>query len=46
MKGKRLALGIKQTEEAKNKISNGVRNAYLEKMYDLDFARAKLFFNE
>jgi hypothetical protein len=46
MKGKRLALGIKQTEEAKNKISNGVRNAYLEKMYDLDFARAKFFFNE
>ena len=46
MKGKRLALGIKQTEEAKNKISNGVRNAYLEKIYDLDFARAKLFFNE
>lgn len=44
MKGKKLSLGIKRTEENKRKIGEGVRNAYLEKMYDLDFAAANMLF--
>jgi hypothetical protein len=44
MKGKKLSLGIKRTEENKRKIGDGVRNKYLEKMYDLDFAAANILF--
>jgi len=42
MKGKKLSLGIKKTEEQKRKIGEGIRNAHLEKMYDLDYYRATL----
>jgi len=42
MKGKKLSLGIKKTEEQKRKIGEGIRNAHLEKMYDLDYYRANL----
>lgn len=46
LKNKKHALGCKRTEDHKRKISVANKNRHLEKMYDLDFARAKLFFNE
>lgn len=46
MKGKKLSLGIKKTEEQKRKIGDGIRNAHLEKMYDLDYYRATLLLGE
>jgi hypothetical protein len=46
LKNKKHALGCKRTEEHKRKISVANKIRHLEKMYDLDFARAKLFFNE